>query len=627
MTTPPSKGPPRNGPEIPILIGVTGHRHIRPDQLEPLKAELRRWMTELAQTLAHTPLVLLTPLAEGADILAAEMALECGWSLHIALPAPPEEYARSSSFDRSEEQRARMLELVQQHGAHVIPSLRPQASAEGFDARYLDQLTYIASHAHALLAIWDGHAAQGPAGTGDVVLASRWASSILAGIDAKAQARAEGIPIPASASAAIDKLESLFADRFELIESIERTPALPVFWFPVARDQSTAQAPNSHAPRLLPPIHCSIRETPAAVLQAAPEEPGDVAALQGRRSLTNPTGAPAHAFFQGWQRLDAVNRNLKARWPAPGAQPPDIGQLRFQVVDALCTRPAALADTYFYLRIAATALGLLLLELASWHTVGSVWETATALVLIGVAWVTTPLNLAKSTKHSQYRALAEHLRVRKQFPASRLYTTESLELVEQMHLIGPENDWVSHSIDVINLLESPDGGPTPEALDEQPPACEALDFAAAQQWIDDQIHYFKSAISRELGKADAWRRVSASGSICALLLSAGFCVAVTRSATSDASLSWLATAAAAGLIVAAIGRAVTAYKAYHSVANRYKVALRRFRMTRRRIEELRRRPNGDHPAATAAIRLARLAMRENSEWFSLRLEHPPDSHV
>ena len=61
---------------IPLIVGVTGHRDLLPEDLQKLKELVREVFQTLKAKHPHTPLVLLSPLVEGADQLVAEVALE-----------------------------------------------------------------------------------------------------------------------------------------------------------------------------------------------------------------------------------------------------------------------------------------------------------------------------------------------------------------------------------------------------------------------------------------------------------------------------------------------------------------------------------------------------------------------
>ncbi|HEV2272142.1 MAG TPA: hypothetical protein VGR92_22030, partial [Steroidobacteraceae bacterium] len=63
---------------LPIVIGVTGHRHLRAQDLPTHREHVCELFTQLRQRYPSTPLRIVTALAEGADRLVAEVALEGG---------------------------------------------------------------------------------------------------------------------------------------------------------------------------------------------------------------------------------------------------------------------------------------------------------------------------------------------------------------------------------------------------------------------------------------------------------------------------------------------------------------------------------------------------------------------
>jgi hypothetical protein len=79
---------------LPIVIGVTGHRHLRAADLPTLREHVRGLFRQLRRRYPATPLRILTALAEGADRLVAEVALEEGHEVLAPLPLEPADYER-----------------------------------------------------------------------------------------------------------------------------------------------------------------------------------------------------------------------------------------------------------------------------------------------------------------------------------------------------------------------------------------------------------------------------------------------------------------------------------------------------------------------------------------------------
>ncbi|HEX8758156.1 MAG TPA: hypothetical protein VF745_17600 [Steroidobacteraceae bacterium] len=157
---------------LPIVIGVTGHRHLRASDLPSLREQVRGLFAELRRLYPATPLRIVTALAEGADRLVAEVALEQGHELLVPLPLEPADYERD--FPESIEEFDSILRRVPPEQVFVLP-----ADAAGDDAqltahekrekRYRAVGVFLAQQSHLLLALWDGHSNPSGAGTAAVV--------------------------------------------------------------------------------------------------------------------------------------------------------------------------------------------------------------------------------------------------------------------------------------------------------------------------------------------------------------------------------------------------------------------------------------------------------------------------
>jgi hypothetical protein len=90
---------PADAPLIPIVLGVVGHRNIREGK-PAIQQALKKVFDELDEAYEHSPKMLLSPLAPGADQLAARVALDQGphWTIRAPLPFEPELALQSTSF-------------------------------------------------------------------------------------------------------------------------------------------------------------------------------------------------------------------------------------------------------------------------------------------------------------------------------------------------------------------------------------------------------------------------------------------------------------------------------------------------------------------------------------------------
>jgi hypothetical protein len=160
-------------PQIPLLIGVTGHRDLVLGEMGPLRDRVREWLVGLRARFADAPLQLLTSLSPGADLLVAEEALGIGLDCIAVLPFPVETYrtdfAGVGELERFERALAACRKrLVCPLGKHL--SLEEiEAPGPARTAQYAAAGEAIASAVFILLALWDGRPSRHGAGTAQTV--------------------------------------------------------------------------------------------------------------------------------------------------------------------------------------------------------------------------------------------------------------------------------------------------------------------------------------------------------------------------------------------------------------------------------------------------------------------------
>jgi hypothetical protein len=159
---------------VPILVGVTGHRDILP-AAEPLIREVAARVLETLRREFGDALHVVTALAEGADLLAADIAAKLGIPLVAVSPMPLGRYRATLSTEAA---RAALDRLWNDPGTALrfeLPLMK-----EGTDEAQYEQLGLLLSRqSHLLLALWDGSNA-GPGqprargGSAHVVAMRRW---------------------------------------------------------------------------------------------------------------------------------------------------------------------------------------------------------------------------------------------------------------------------------------------------------------------------------------------------------------------------------------------------------------------------------------------------------------------
>ncbi|MFW7268696.1 hypothetical protein ACMAUO_12095 [Gluconacetobacter sp. Hr-1-5] len=156
---------------LPITVGITGHRDIR--DTDKVREILREQLQAIRPRFPNTPLYALSALAEGADRLFAQLALDCGWQLHVILPLAPEVYRVDFI---SEESKSEFDILCKQAETCttvrvVVPGSEQDVTQKGLhrDLQYAEAGIQMAQCSHILIALWDGKPAVGLGGTAQIV--------------------------------------------------------------------------------------------------------------------------------------------------------------------------------------------------------------------------------------------------------------------------------------------------------------------------------------------------------------------------------------------------------------------------------------------------------------------------
>jgi len=163
----------QNSFAIPLVVAVTGHRDLVPSEIPGIRDRVRRLFENLQQRYPDRSLRAMSPLAEGADQLVAEVAIELGIELTVVLPMSkhlylqdfhtPESRARFESLcDRAID----VFELPLSKGNTVEQISEP---GQARNREYAKVGVFLCAHCHILLAIWDGKLTGDLGGTGQVV--------------------------------------------------------------------------------------------------------------------------------------------------------------------------------------------------------------------------------------------------------------------------------------------------------------------------------------------------------------------------------------------------------------------------------------------------------------------------
>jgi hypothetical protein len=170
---------------LPLVIGVTGHRDLRDQDVPDLERQVAAIINELRHDYlgrdGETPIIILSSLAEGADRLVARVALAQGARLVAPMPLPIEEYRRDFEPGLKAGNMAEFDALLEQAVAAPIMPFVPGSSLEAVrsdrakrNEQYRAVGLYITQHCNVLVTLWDGNDRNAAAGgTAEVVAFKR----------------------------------------------------------------------------------------------------------------------------------------------------------------------------------------------------------------------------------------------------------------------------------------------------------------------------------------------------------------------------------------------------------------------------------------------------------------------
>jgi hypothetical protein len=158
---------------VPLVVAVTGHRDLLPAEIPFIRTRVREFLGSLRDAYPDRVVAVMSPLAEGADRLAAEEAITLGMPLTVPLPMPKEIYASDFATPRS---KAHFEQLCAAAADVFELPLTPGNSVESIrehgknrSRQYAQAGVFLCAHCHVLLALWDGKSSGQLGGTSQVV--------------------------------------------------------------------------------------------------------------------------------------------------------------------------------------------------------------------------------------------------------------------------------------------------------------------------------------------------------------------------------------------------------------------------------------------------------------------------
>ena len=212
----------------PLVVGVSGHMDLDPDDIPGLRGSIAAFLQELKRHLPETDIQIIVGMAEGADLLVAETALDMGVRVEAVLPMPLEHYVADFDDDTLLLLKS-LLARRDVNCTELRPPPHPGKGVHGGDAAhrnamYANLTETLIRRSSLLLALWDGQSLPLPGGTADTVL------------------RFLGIRTDAN----------MAADSIVLVDSAEDTDTSErlVYWIPAVRSSGTQPA-TDHQPCFL----------------------------------------------------------------------------------------------------------------------------------------------------------------------------------------------------------------------------------------------------------------------------------------------------------------------------------------------------------------------------------------
>lgn len=441
---------------LPLVIGVTGHRDLRAEDVAKLERLVRRIIEEFKSDLPNTPLTLLSALADGADRLVARVALDLGVRLIVPLPMRREIYETDFSTPGS---KAEFAELLARAGYWFeLPLLEGATEAEikehgaARDRQYEQVGAYIVRQSHLLVALWDGRYRNLVGGTSRVV-----------------KFQLEGVPEP-------------YAPRSSPIDTPESGPVYHIV-------------------------------TPRAGNPETADEP-----LALRKLFPRGYVGEVDRFDRICARIDTFNQDVTAQtallqrkakksedylFPEPETKelPPSLRSLRkrFAVADTLAIyfqrlTQRTLGTLFILVMLVAISFELYAHLFPEWH-----WLLAVYLLLLAGAYLWINRRAKRhdyQNKYQDYRALAEGMRV--QF----FWEVAGLRLSAADHYLRKQRselDWICSAIRAWTIPNEAETRALLATENREP--LNALKLVL-QHWLTDQADYFVRVAERDHKKLE-----------------------------------------------------------------------------------------------------------------------------
>lgn len=562
---------------LPLVISVTGHRDLVPQEIEAIRKRIRMFFENLRTEHPQHDLTVLNPLAVGADQLVAEVALDMDVELVVPLPKPLDDYrndfrdpADRQKFEELLARASRVFELRLDH--HQDPNNEQTEVLNG--APYAKLGIFLCSHCHILLAIWDGKRTDEVGGTSQVVQFHH--DDFIPGITRKSIASQKGL--------VDDESDLVFhivcsRDRNDGSPSLGLTPA-DWFWFTKDIDHPLSkELPDQHK-RIFSrgaEFNCDVERYAEAI------EAGKTSLIPENSEAALPEGIEEIDRLFSMADWLAIHFKRRTQWTLFITHSAAFAMgLMFLLYSDLDTRPAFMYLFLFFFLTAAST---------HWLAKNRGWQR----------------------KHLDYRSLAEGLRVQFYWAAAGITNDAKWRFAHDSYLQtqDPEFGWIRNVMRVAGTR-----------YDAMPSPSEAGLAFAINEWVGDgktgQLGYFKHMATDRISRDKITKILDRAS----LLTSA---VAVIIFLLFGNSLSeFLATALfltmGSALLLFGVREAYSYATAVKELIKQYEFMLRIFDSAHRRLNQA----EDSEEKRQILLTLGQSALEEHSDWILMHHERSLD---
>jgi hypothetical protein len=444
----------------PFIIGITGHHDIQPEDIEALRTSFNNLLDQLAKLIPNTQIRVISSMADGADRIAASVAIERGILVEAVFPLTWKDY----QHDFSDVSRQEVQTMLKTDGVRV----RELSPLEGTrDDAYVGLSDFLCRNSNLLVAFWDGRVITKKGGTSDTVH------------------RFIGMQLKVEEDCPVNLIKS------DGSEDSRRF----IFWIPSRRISSADEHMVESNPQWITDCHrprhlTTWRNMPSIFRDQACEQDGFNRAVEVLKKKL-----PASDRLRESLAPEVIGDDESSNaWLDRAYQGANSLAMYFQ------RRSDSLFKSFSFM---AAAMGFCFLYYAKIDTNKTLLIGYLVLFVAGIFLFRIGRKNSWFSRHLVYRAVAETLRIRFYL---NLWGIDGREFVESATSTGIGRikvlGWIPNVLRGIEALASP--------ISEKSTKDEESRCVIKERWIDDQAAYFKvkgERFERHRHRLELWKTI------------------------------------------------------------------------------------------------------------------------